>query len=1218
MKTSPLVLLLALGAATQVARAELQITEFSASSDGSFLDEDGDDSDWIELQNTGAGPISTLGFTLSDNATNLTKWALPDLTLAGGEFLIVFASGKDRAGPAAELHANFSLGEGDDFLGLTRPDGVTLASQFPIPKQFYGISQGAGGYYATPTPGTPNGVVDFTGFVRDTKFSVDRGLFDTPFAVEITTGTEGASIYFTTDASIPSATNGTLYSAPVPVDTTTVLRAIATKAGSISSNIDTQTYIFTADVINQAAAPPGFPATWGIDNSTNNGSTGLPRPADYEMDPEVVAQFGEAAVIDALEHHPTISLVLDPDDLWNESSDSAVGGIYPNPYGGTGNQFLPGWGTPADWERPGSVEFIGFGRVAGEQADCGVRIAGNFARHPNRYKHHLRVTFRRKYGQSKLVAPIFSRTDVDTFDDLILRGGNSESWTFPGATGNGPGTRANVQYLRDQYYKDSQVAMGHLSANQEYFHLYLNGLYWGFYTLIERVDAHFFSQHLGGDEADYDVMKQGNDLSDGSRAAWEEMFTISRSGLASQASYDAIQEFLDLDNLIDYILFNYHSGTVDWGNNWRAGRRREPGAGYMFLNWDGERALGDRGGNSTFTYDATGRNTSYHATELHHDLRANPEYRLRFADHVQRFMFNGGTLSPESNIARYNGRADEIRPSLIAESARWGDRQRPDNPYTIENEWKDELEWLTGTFFPQRHDVVLDQLRADDLFPDTAAPTFNQHGGQVAVGFPLLITNEGGDVYFTTDGSDPRLTGGNPNPDAIMTTGGIDRTDVVTAGSVWRYDDSGTDLGTAWRSTAYDDVSWPTGTAPLGYGTIDNTTRATTVNLARNITVYFRQSFTVTDVDLITAAECEIHADGGAVVYLNGTEVVRDNIAPGEIEYSTTSIDDGNEGVFDHYPIPLDSLVGGSNTIAVEVHNGTQFSSDMVLDLRLTISKPGAAALTITSPATVRARSFDNGEWSPITEATFTTGIPASAENLVISEINYNPPGPEEAGEFIELLNISANPISLAGVRFVTGIDYEFPPTDQLAPGAHIILTPADYGGQLDNGGETLTLLASDDSPIRSFRYNDKAPWPESPDGDGPTLVLANPPANPDHSLPESWLPSHSAGGSPGTTGTQTPPDGVDLIEFFLGADPIEIEFADGDRLIRVPRILNHAGGDLFVETSSDLQVWHRDQVRFEGLGEQLGLTGIMVWSLPPDSTDRFARVCIELTSAPE
>ena len=100
------------------------ITEFLASNDETLLDEDGDPSDWIELHNPGSSPLSLAGYFLSDDVTDLTKWMLPDVTLAPGEYLVVFASSKNRVNPASELHTNFSLSSAGEYLALTKPDGV--------------------------------------------------------------------------------------------------------------------------------------------------------------------------------------------------------------------------------------------------------------------------------------------------------------------------------------------------------------------------------------------------------------------------------------------------------------------------------------------------------------------------------------------------------------------------------------------------------------------------------------------------------------------------------------------------------------------------------------------------------------------------------------------------------------------------------------------------------------------------------------------------------------------------------------------------------------------------------------------------------------------------------------------------------------------------------------------------------------------------------------
>jgi len=1196
--------------------AELEITEFVANPADLLPDEDGDFPDWIELRNTGVGSLSTAGYHLTDDPDNLTRWPLPSVNLASGEFLVIFASGKDRSVPSANLHTDFKLSQDPDYLGLSRPDGL-LTTSLDYPKQVYGLSYGPGGYFLNPTPDAANGAADFSDYVRDTKFSVDRGFYNNPFSLEITSATLGAAIYYTTDGTEPTVSNGTLYTGPISISTTTVIRARATKSGLLSSDVDAQSYFFLQDVVAQPAAPNGFPATWGIDNSTSNGATNLPRPGDYEMDSRVIDQFGEAEAIAALQSHPTISVVMDPDDLWNESTDSATGGIYSNPYGGTGNQFLPGWGEPREWERACSVEFIGFEKVPKLQVNAGIRMAGNFARHPNRFKHHFRLTSRREYGDSRFRGELFQDTDVDTFDDFIMRGGNSESWTFPGNNNAGLGTRSTVQYVRDQFYKDGQFDMGHLSAHYQYFHLYLNGAYWGLYTLIERVDANFLAEHLGGEAEDYDVLKQDNDLSDGSRDAWEEMFTISRGGVADAASYQALQQYLDLDNFIDYIIFNFWAGTVDWESNWRAGGRSrgDNPDGFQFFNWDGERGLGDRFGTKSYTFDSTtpARSWTYHPTEIHHDLKLNPEYQIRFADRVQKHLFNDGTLTAARSSLLYNERIEEIRDALILESARWGDLQRPSNPYTTENEWEGMLEFMNDSFFPLRNSVVINQLRVGGVFPGIDAPSFNQFGGQVPDGFPLLISADTGTIYYTTDGSDPRLEGGAISPSALVGSGTSSESEIVSSGDLWRYNDDDLAIASTWRDHAFDDSLWKEGPSPLGYGGVSNTTIATTLVNTPIVTAYFRKEFTIASASAVVSSYLEASVDGGAIYYLNGVEFARDNIAAGSFDHNTLATSDGNEGVFDRFEIPTNLFQTGANTLSIEVHNGTAFSGDMGLDVRVTVGEITTPDLNVSIAQTVRARTLDAGTWSALTDGAFYLGEPASSANLVISEILYEASG---AGndEFIELLNISDSVISLAGVRFDAGISYQFGLGDLLIPGERIVLTSSEYSGRLNNGGEQVRLLAENGEIIADLAYNDKAPWPASPASGGLSLVLTNPQAAPDPSLPENWMPGLALNGSPGTGDTSGPPPGANLRDFFFDGKEASMALSNGNPVFTLPRNLAADGASIIVETSDDLISWEPGG-DYEGFVTLPDSGAAMTWSFARDRPKKFVRA--RLVTAP-
>jgi hypothetical protein len=126
--------------------AQVIITEFMASNTHTLLDEDGDSSDWIEIQNTSTTNVNLLNWYLADKTNNLTKWAFPSTNLPPGNFMIVFASNKNRRTPGKPLHTNFKLSASGEYLALVMPDGVTIATQFAptFPPQFPDVSYGFG------------------------------------------------------------------------------------------------------------------------------------------------------------------------------------------------------------------------------------------------------------------------------------------------------------------------------------------------------------------------------------------------------------------------------------------------------------------------------------------------------------------------------------------------------------------------------------------------------------------------------------------------------------------------------------------------------------------------------------------------------------------------------------------------------------------------------------------------------------------------------------------------------------------------------------------------------------------------------------------------------------------------------------------------------------------------------------------------------------------
>lgn len=170
---------------------------------------------------------------------------------------------------------------------------------------------------------------------------------------------------------------------------------------------------------------------------------------------------------------------------------------------------------------------------------------------------------------------------------------------------------------------------------------------------------------------------------------------------------------------------------------------------------------------------------------------------------------------------------------------------------------------------------------------------------------------------------------------------------ILQAGGSWKYLDDGSDPSADWSTKEYNDAAWKTGAAPLGYGDNDE---ATVVESgppdAKNIATYFRTTFEVKDLSALDGLLVKLVRDDGAIVYINGREVVRDNMPEGDITYQTfaaASVGGADEKTFHTHEIAKDSLVKGENVLAVEVHQTSPTSSDVSFDLEL-LGKLAASA----------------------------------------------------------------------------------------------------------------------------------------------------------------------------------------------------------------------------------------------------------------------------------
>ncbi|HKX60961.1 MAG TPA: Ig-like domain-containing protein [Verrucomicrobiae bacterium] len=318
-------------------------------------------------------------------------------------------------------------------------------------------------------------------------------------------------------------------------------------------------------------------------------------------------------------------------------------------------------------------------------------------------------------------------------------------------------------------------------------------------------------------------------------------------------------------------------------------------------------------------------------------------------------------------------------------------------------------------------------------------------------------------------------------------------TPLVPRGALWKYLNNGSDQGTAWRAAAFNDSAWASGPAKLGFGDPDI---ATIVNggpsTNRFITTYFRRAFPVGNASAIASMSLRVARDDGAIVYLNGAEVFRNNMPAGAVTYATyASIPVNGADETNFYAINLSPglLVSGTNVLAVEIHQANATSSDLGFDLEFTgtgnlppivnISSPGNNA-TLAAPANVALNALALDSDGVISKVEFFVGglkvgedttAPFSLQlsNLPVGSYALTAAATDDAGA---TTTSATNIISVKELLIAAGSDWKF----------------------LDNGSNQGTAWSAP-------AFNDSL-WASGPaplgfgDGDEATVINGGPSAN--------------------------------------------------------------------------------------------------------------------------
>ncbi len=513
------------------AHADILLNEEMSSNGGVILDEDGAASDWIELYNNGTASFDLDGYYLTDSAGTKTKWRFPAVTVDSHEFLLVWASSKNRTTPGAPLHTNFAISAGGEPIILTAPDGTTAVDSFPsialASNQSYGRVTDGGLPVAILAAPTPNATNTIPVLPLALTLSAPAGVHPSAFNLTITTN-RNATIRYTLDGSVPNGTSP-VYTGPL----------------QITDNADVPN---TLSMINETS-PAWKPPIGNVRKATvlrayatdGNESTAV-KTATY--------------LVGASYTLPIVSVTTEQANLFDYYNGIYLKGVVWDQAEADGWQgtstFHPA-NYREEWERPVHLEMFEANGTRVIDQDVGMQISGQGSR--RREQKSLRFYARSDYGKSSIAYRVFTdQPSITSYRRLTLRNPDDDERTT---------------FLRDVLAQQLARAMGGV-ASEDYRPVvaFLDGEYWGLYPLREKANQHYLESHYGVNK-DEVVILEDNALIDegqpGDEQPYLDMVEYARAhDLRDPTNYAYMQERMDTESFLRYYLLETYVGNTDW------------------------------------------------------------------------------------------------------------------------------------------------------------------------------------------------------------------------------------------------------------------------------------------------------------------------------------------------------------------------------------------------------------------------------------------------------------------------------------------------------------------------------------------------------------------------------------------------------------------------------------------------------------------------------
>jgi hypothetical protein len=609
---------------------------------------------------------------------------------------------------------------------------------------------------------------------------------------------------------------------------------------------------------------------------------------------------------------PVVSIATNPANFWDP-----LKGIYVQNY-------------KPEWEIPVNIELFennGSDRAAFNEK-AGVKINGLYSwQLPQKM---LGVYFNKQYGPSSLAYHLFFEKNRTSFKTFALRASGSD-WSntmFRDAL-----IQESVDYNMDIDFMAFRASV-----------LYVNGEYMGIHNIREKVDEDYIMQNHNLPKDSIDMVEYEEFAEAGDLTAYNEFKLLYTRDLSNQSNYNAVAAVMDIDNFTDMIITEIYDRNTSIDHNIMAWKPKGKGK-WKWILMDLDRGF--------FSAEDQNINDYLAVNEWPFgDLFANADYKKYFTQRLADHLYT--TFNAQRMLKRIDYHQQLIEAEIPRHVARWlGTTSSYGDAMPSVDYWYQEVDKLRN-FALARPAAVLANLESYGLSAAASLTLFS-------------VPEKGGSFIFNNlKVPDPTWSGLYPQnleteikavskPGYVFKgwAGGVAKT-IIPEKSTWKYLDNGSNQGINWYSVSFNDNGWSSGQGELGYGDGDEQTTVSYGSNSNNkyITTYFRKTFQLSSSDLSSAhIVIGLLRDDGAVVYVNGKEIIRSNMGQGVINYLTTapsSIGGDAESQYIEYAVDPAFFIAGTNLIAVEIHQNEAASSDISFDLELSTIVPDLSSYLST------------------------------------------------------------------------------------------------------------------------------------------------------------------------------------------------------------------------------------------------------------------------------